>query len=95
MSARLVTGASGGFGAEIVRDAFARGDEVVATARRPEEIPATDGALALPLDVSGRTPGTRRGRPRSTGVRPDRCSGERRRSRPLAQGLAHQDHDDV
>ncbi|HEY0617433.1 MAG TPA: hypothetical protein VGD15_07590 [Kribbella sp.] len=75
---------------EIVYEALARGNEVVATARRPKEIPAPDGVLTLPLNVSGRTPGTRRGRLRSTGVRPDRCSGERRRTRPLAQGFAPQ-----
>ncbi|MGC4942083.1 oxidoreductase [Kribbella sp. DT2] len=50
MSVWFVTGASRGFGAEIVREALARGHQVVATARHPEEIPYD--VLKLPLDVT-------------------------------------------
>jgi NAD(P)-dependent dehydrogenase (short-subunit alcohol dehydrogenase family) len=57
MSVWFITGASRGFGLEITRQALARGDQVVATARRPsaisEEIPdAEDALLALQLDVT-------------------------------------------
>jgi NAD(P)-dependent dehydrogenase (short-subunit alcohol dehydrogenase family) len=51
----LVTGASRGFGFEIARQALELGDNVVATARRPEEISSVltrDRLLALPLDVT-------------------------------------------
>ncbi|EWM12321.1 oxidoreductase [Kutzneria sp. 744] len=51
----FVTGASRGFGFEIARQALEQGDNVVATARRPEEIGAaltSDRLLALPLDVT-------------------------------------------
>ncbi|MEV6602914.1 oxidoreductase [Kutzneria sp. NPDC051319] len=51
----FVTGASRGFGFEIARQALEQGDNVVATARRPEEIAAaltSDRLLALPLDVT-------------------------------------------
>ncbi|HEY0495959.1 MAG TPA: oxidoreductase [Kutzneria sp.] len=51
----LITGASRGFGYEIARQALELGDNVVATARRPEEITAglsSDRLLALPLDVT-------------------------------------------
>jgi NAD(P)-dependent dehydrogenase (short-subunit alcohol dehydrogenase family) len=51
MSVWFVTGASRGFGAEIVREALARGHQVVATARRPDEIPF-DGVLRVTLDVA-------------------------------------------
>ncbi len=54
MSVWFVTGASRGFGAEIVREALARGHQVVATARRPAEIPF-DGVLKLALDVADET----------------------------------------
>jgi NAD(P)-dependent dehydrogenase (short-subunit alcohol dehydrogenase family) len=47
----FVTGASRGFGAGIVREALARGHQVVATARRPADIPY-DGVLKLALDVT-------------------------------------------
>ncbi|GAA3432816.1 oxidoreductase [Kutzneria kofuensis] len=51
----FVTGASRGFGFQIARQALDLGDNVVATARRPEEITAgttSDRLLALPLDVT-------------------------------------------
>jgi len=51
----FVTGASRGFGFEIARQALELGDNVVATARRPEVIAAeltSERLLALPLDVS-------------------------------------------
>ncbi|MCW1100218.1 oxidoreductase [Streptomyces sp. RS2] len=56
MSVWFVTGASRGFGREIVREVLARGHQVVATARRPESVveafPDAGDALALaPLDV--------------------------------------------
>lgn len=51
MGVWFVTGASRGLGAEIVREALARGHQVVATARRPAEIPF-DGVLKVALDVS-------------------------------------------
>jgi NAD(P)-dependent dehydrogenase (short-subunit alcohol dehydrogenase family) len=51
MSVFFVTGASRGFGAEIVREALRRGHQVVATARRPDEIPFGD-ALKVALDVT-------------------------------------------
>ena len=53
MSVWFVTGASRGFGAEIVKEALARGNQVVATARKPEDIPFSgDDVLALALDVT-------------------------------------------
>ncbi|MGW1737844.1 oxidoreductase [Nocardia sp. NPDC001965] len=53
----LVTGSSRGFGAELVRAALARGDRVVATARRPEQLRALvadspDRARTFALDVT-------------------------------------------
>jgi NAD(P)-dependent dehydrogenase (short-subunit alcohol dehydrogenase family) len=52
----LITGASRGFGAEVVSDALARGDNVVATARNPQSIVEAFGShanlLALKLDVT-------------------------------------------
>ncbi|HSI59836.1 MAG TPA: oxidoreductase [Ideonella sp.] len=52
----FITGASRGFGMEIARDALARGDRVVATARRPEAIEAAigrhDQLLSVALDVN-------------------------------------------
>ena len=52
----FITGASRGFGLEVARAALARGDHVVATARRPETIDAAlgrhDHLLAVALDVN-------------------------------------------
>ena len=52
----LITGASRGFGLLVARAALARGDAVVATARRPQDVTdalgAHDNLLALPLDVT-------------------------------------------
>jgi len=52
----LITGASRGFGLEIVRRALGRGDRVVATARRPEQITDAVGEhenlLVTALDVT-------------------------------------------
>lgn len=53
----FVTGASSGFGRALVRDAIARGDAVVATARKPEALAdlvalAPDRVIALALDVA-------------------------------------------
>jgi len=53
----LVTGSSAGFGRAIVRAALARGDQVVATARRPEALEdlasdVPDQVLVLPVDVT-------------------------------------------
>jgi len=52
----FITGASRGFGLEIARAALARGDRVVATARRPETITAAlgehDHLLGVALDVT-------------------------------------------
>jgi hypothetical protein len=52
----FVTGASRGFGLEIAREALARGDRVVATARKPEAVAAAlgphDNLLAVALDVT-------------------------------------------
>jgi NAD(P)-dependent dehydrogenase (short-subunit alcohol dehydrogenase family) len=53
MSVWFVTGASRGFGAEIVKEALARGNQVVATARHLEDITFPDGdVLPLALDVT-------------------------------------------
>jgi NAD(P)-dependent dehydrogenase (short-subunit alcohol dehydrogenase family) len=57
MSVWFVTGASKGLGFEIVREALRRGDQVVATARRPEQVTAAlpdadDSLLVVPLDVT-------------------------------------------
>lgn len=52
----FITGASRGFGLEVARDALARGDSVVATARQPESITAAlgqhDNLLSVALDVT-------------------------------------------
>ncbi|UIF91124.1 oxidoreductase [Cupriavidus sp. UYPR2.512] len=52
----FITGASRGFGLELTRAALARGDRVVATARRPETITAAlgghDNLLGVTLDVT-------------------------------------------
>ena len=52
----FITGASRGFGLELTRAALARGDRVVATARRPETITAALGEhanlLGVALDVT-------------------------------------------
>lgn len=52
----FVTGASRGFGALIVRDALARGDRVIATARNPQQVIDVVGEhpnlLAVKLDVT-------------------------------------------
>jgi NAD(P)-dependent dehydrogenase (short-subunit alcohol dehydrogenase family) len=53
----LITGTSSGFGRELAQAALARGDRVVATARRPEALAdlvasAPDRALAVALDVT-------------------------------------------
>lgn len=53
----FITGSSSGFGRHIAEAAVARGDRVVATARRPETLDnlvasAPDHVLALPLDVT-------------------------------------------
>ncbi len=56
MKTWFVTGASRGFGALVVERALARGDAVIATARKPEAIVARFGAhanlLAVALDVT-------------------------------------------
>jgi NAD(P)-dependent dehydrogenase (short-subunit alcohol dehydrogenase family) len=56
----FITGASRGFGLLIAKDALARGDQVVATARNPETVTAALGAhpnlLALRLDVTQEAP---------------------------------------
>jgi NAD(P)-dependent dehydrogenase (short-subunit alcohol dehydrogenase family) len=55
----FITGASRGFGLEIARLALARGDAVVATARRPELVTMalgkSENLLALPLDLTDDT----------------------------------------
>jgi NAD(P)-dependent dehydrogenase (short-subunit alcohol dehydrogenase family) len=52
----FITGASRGFGLEVARAALARGDRVVATARRPEAVEAAlgrhDDLLSVGLDVT-------------------------------------------
>ncbi len=57
MTVWLITGASRGFGREITRQALDRGDAVVATARRPEQVAEAlpgygDRLLAVPLDLA-------------------------------------------
>ncbi|WP_028935800.1 SDR family NAD(P)-dependent oxidoreductase [Pseudonocardia spinosispora] len=57
MSVWFVTGASKGFGEHIVREALSRGDQVVATARRPETVTETfpdagDSLAVAALDVT-------------------------------------------
>lgn len=56
MKTWFITGASRGFGLRVARLALAQGDNVVATARRPESIVDVLGhhssLLALPLDVT-------------------------------------------
>ncbi len=52
----VITGASRGFGRELVRAALARGDCVVATSRNPEKVAADfddapDRLLAVPMDL--------------------------------------------
>ena len=51
MKTWLITGCSSGFGRDLVAAALARGDNVVATARRPETLTDTR-AFTLPLDVT-------------------------------------------
>jgi NAD(P)-dependent dehydrogenase (short-subunit alcohol dehydrogenase family) len=53
MKTWFVTGAASGFGSEIVAEALARGDRVVATARSPGKLEGLgENALVLPLDVT-------------------------------------------
>jgi NAD(P)-dependent dehydrogenase (short-subunit alcohol dehydrogenase family) len=53
MAVWLVTGTARRFGAEVVRQAAARGHQVVATARRPERIAASSGEVfPVALDVT-------------------------------------------
>jgi NAD(P)-dependent dehydrogenase (short-subunit alcohol dehydrogenase family) len=52
VSVWFITGASRGFGALLVDEALARGNQVVATARRAEDIVARKGVLPLQLDVT-------------------------------------------
>jgi NAD(P)-dependent dehydrogenase (short-subunit alcohol dehydrogenase family) len=57
MSVWFVTGASKGFGAQIVREALSRGQQAVATARNPQAVHdafpnAGDALLVVPLDVA-------------------------------------------
>lgn len=56
----FITGASRGFGLLIARDALARGDQVVATARNPQDVTHALGGhpnlLALRLDVTQEAP---------------------------------------
>ncbi|KAF2729578.1 NAD(P)-binding protein [Polyplosphaeria fusca] len=50
----LVTGCSSGFGEQFVHSILARGDKVIATARRPETLQGLEkaGASVLPLDIT-------------------------------------------
>ncbi len=57
MKTWFITGANRGLGLEIVRAALEAGDQVVATARKPEQVEAGlaydgDRLLALPLDIT-------------------------------------------
>jgi NAD(P)-dependent dehydrogenase (short-subunit alcohol dehydrogenase family) len=52
MKTWLITGCSSGFGRDIAEAALARGDNVVATARRPEALAGLGAPLTLPLDVT-------------------------------------------
>jgi NAD(P)-dependent dehydrogenase (short-subunit alcohol dehydrogenase family) len=52
MKTWLITGCSSGFGRDIAAAALERGDNVVATARRPDALTDLDGALKLALDVT-------------------------------------------
>ncbi|WP_409468952.1 oxidoreductase [Streptomyces sp. HC307] len=57
MATWFITGASRGFGLEIARQALERGDKVVATARRPQDVQDAlsqygDSLLAVALDVT-------------------------------------------
>ena len=52
VSVWFITGASRGFGAQLVDEALARGNQVVATARRVSDIPSREGVLPLQLDVT-------------------------------------------
>jgi NADP-dependent 3-hydroxy acid dehydrogenase YdfG len=50
----LITGCSSGFGEQFVHSILARGDKVIATARRPEKLRALAdaGAATLQLDIT-------------------------------------------
>jgi len=50
----FITGCSSGFGEQFVHSILARGDKVIATARRPESITHLEeaGAAVLQLDVT-------------------------------------------
>jgi NAD(P)-dependent dehydrogenase (short-subunit alcohol dehydrogenase family) len=52
MNTWLITGCSSGFGRDIAAAALARGDNVVATARRPDALADLGATLTLPLDVT-------------------------------------------
>lgn len=59
MKTWLITGASRGFGLHVAEEALRRGDQVVATARKPEtvadQLPRTDQLLTVALDVTDET----------------------------------------
>ena len=91
MSVWFVTGASRGFGAEIVEKALAAGHSVVATARDPRTISARfpdagDQLLPVALDVLDEAQAAAAVRCGRAAVRPHRCGDQQRGSRLVVGG---------
>ena len=82
----LITGSSRGFGWELAKAALDRGDNVVATARRPEQLASLvksygESVRTVALDVTDTESARAAVQAAVDSVRIPRCRGEQRRLR--------------